>query len=145
MSQGPGKDWVHETTFGGKAKDFWWKVDDACNLYITRPMAIHSTTTIPREELDRLDQYMSEGEWKGLANNVEKLHNGTEVPGIGRFLHDELTWPVADALLASHLAVIFSNAGAWSYNGKRRGIELRRIAEDRQETLKRYYTNSTQS
>ena len=123
--------WLHDQTYGGKAKDFWWRVDDEGNTTIRRVFATRGPRedvrvhTITRNELERLLAEMADGESWPLANNVEKLTNGTEQHGLGQFLCEQLGWTPTDAQLAGHLGVILTGAGVWNYNGRRRGIMFR--------------------
>ena len=61
---------------------------------------------------------MADAEWWPLANNVEKLANGTEKHGLGRFLYEQLGRDTAGAQLAGQLGVILTSAGVWDYHGK---------------------------
>ncbi|MDD4239569.1 MAG: hypothetical protein PHT62_13610, partial [Desulfotomaculaceae bacterium] len=146
MSGGLNDEWVHSTTFGGKAKSFWWKIDSEGNLSILRFFKSSNGVSekfkrISREEIEKLNLYMAENEWVSLANNVEKLGNGVEKEGIGRFLYENFKWNIADCQLASHLGVIFSLSGMWEYNGKERGILFRRLNRDWRELVKDYYVS----
>lgn len=141
------EEWIHSVTFGGKAKSFWWKFDDYCNLYIMRAFKTasgshKSAKFVSREEIERLNKFMVKNQWFHLANNVEKLKNGNEKEGIGRFLYERLKWSTTDCQLAGHLGVIFSLSGAWEYNGKERGIKFRRLNQDWCDLIKVYYYRS---
>lgn len=129
------KNWLHETTFGGKSKPFLWKIDEGCNIHIIRVFNLESgKKEMPKivrvDDLNRLDEYMGDGNWKDLANNVEKLANGTEKLGIGKFLCNDLGWTTTDAQLSGHLGVIFSRSKVWEYNGKMRGMKFKRISNN---------------
>jgi hypothetical protein len=127
-------EWVHSITFGGKAKSFWWKIDDGYNIHITRAFnganKIVNTKLISPAETERLNNYMAQNGWVPLANNVEKLRSGEEKHGIGRFLYEQLGWSTTDSQLAGHLGVIFSLSGVWEYNGKKKGIEFRQLSKE---------------
>ena len=130
------EEWVHSTTFGGKAKSFWWKIDDDGSLFITRNFKTTSGVVkksvkfISREEIERLNKYMAINQWVSLSNNVEKLKNGKEKEGIGRFLYEHLKWNTTDCQLAGHLGVIFSLSGVWQFNGKERWIQFKQLNEN---------------
>jgi len=103
---------VSDTTLGGKAKSFRWAVDQDCAVKIQRIFKTKSGRSennriITKTELDSINAYLSENEWIPLANNVEKLRNGTEKEGIGKFLYTELGWSEVDSQLASHLGALF--------------------------------------
>lgn len=139
----PQPEWVHSQTFGGKAKSFWWKIDDGCNIHIMRAFSgangTINTKFINPAEIERLNSYMAPNEWVPLANNVEKLKNREEKKGIGRFLYEHMGWSIMDSQLASHLGVILTLSGAWEYNGKKIGIEFRRLSKDWRNCVRDYY------
>ncbi|NYT19536.1 MAG: glycosyltransferase family 1 protein, partial [Methanosarcinales archaeon] len=123
---------------------FWWKIDSDLNLSISREFSSSNSDLkvdklIMKDELRKLDVYMADDQWKGLSNNVEKLKNGTEKEGIGRFLYNDLNWTNAEAQLSSHIGSIFHQAGVWEFNGKKRGIQFRKITDDWHKLMKSYY------
>jgi hypothetical protein len=131
-----GDEWVHSTTFGGKAKSFWWKIDEECNIQISRffnnKTGKPESKVISQRELNELDNYMQSDVFLPdyfvpLANNVEKLAKHQEKEGIGKFLFTHFNWSPTDCQLAGHLGVILSLSGAWEYNGKKRGIKFKSI------------------
>ena len=132
-----------------RGNSFWWKIDNGNNITIKRIFKNKNskngvrgeTKTIKAHELDLLNEYMADGYPKSLAHNVEKLANGTEKSGIGMFLYNELGWSTKDAQLASHLGVIFYNAGVWGYNGENKGIQHNRISDDWRELVTILYNN----
>lgn len=136
--------WLSETTLGGKNKTFWWKFDDENNIHIKRRFNFKNgekelTKIAITHELDKLDDYMKDVSWKYIANNVEKLALGTEKAGIGMFLYNQLNWSGTEAQLSGHLGVIFYKAGVWDYNGKKRGIQHRRISDNWKKLVRNYY------
>lgn len=138
--------WLHETTLGGKSKDFLWKIDDECNIHIKRVFNLMGENKeivkiVSIDDLNRLNEYMGDGNWKDLANNVEKLANGKEKEGIGKFLYKKLKWSTTDAQLSGHLGVIFYLSGVWDYNGKMRGMRFRGISNNWYELVKSFYEN----
>ncbi len=92
-----------------------------------------------KAKLDQLHAFVAKREWTALANNVEKLHHGTEKEGLGQFLKETLGMDVAAAQGASQLAAIFVRAGAWEGNGRRRGMAFRCLATDWQGLVESYY------
>ena len=95
--------------------------------------------TIRDTEIDKINIFMEDNKWKDLANNVEKLHNGTEKDGIGKFLFEDLNWSTTDCQLAGHLGVILTEAEAWQYNKKQRGIKFKKINFNWRDKVKDYY------
>jgi hypothetical protein len=120
---------VHDTTLGGKAKSFRWTIDGDCSVQIIR---VFQTKAGPKEnhrivtkaELSSLDTYLNENEWVHLANNVEKLQNGIEKDGIGKFFYTELGWSEVDSQLASHFGTLFYRAGVWGLQWEKRGNKI---------------------
>jgi len=135
---------VRSVTLGGKAKSFWWKIDDNCNIIVRREFnskkaRILNSKFIKASEIDRLDKYMGESSWIGLANNVEKLSKGIENEGIGMFMFKELNWSTTDSQLASHIGGILAASRVWLYNGKQRGIKFKKVSNSWRDKVKDYY------
>ncbi len=138
--------WLNETTLGGKRKPFKWKIDNKNNIHIKRIFDLENekkelTKIVTAHDLDQLDEFMKDGIWKYIANNVEKLALGTEKAGIGVFLYEHLNWSSTEAQLSGHLGVIFNKAGVWDYNGKKRGIQHKRISDNWKRLIRNYYKN----
>lgn len=124
-------DFVHSQTLGGKSKSFWWKIDDTCSIHVYRDISkqtglIIDFNEIKQDEIEKLLVYLSQFDDFFLANNVEKLGNGTErKDGIGYYLYTGLKWGRTHSQLASQLASIFLSAGVWESNGRKRNIKFR--------------------
>jgi len=137
------KGFIHSVTFG-RQKDFWWRFNDNNSLEIIRNFDFTNKNIITEKEIfgheiEKIEAFMGDREWKDLANNVEKLNNGKEKNGIGRFLFDELGWSTTDCQLAGHLGVIFVLSGLWQYNGEIRGIKFRKIEDGWKNKITNYY------
>lgn len=135
-------EWAHETTFGGKMKEFWWKIDPTGLVSIRRRFKSDTTDRIKRirpDEIARLQQFMGDRQWHRLSNNVAKLRDGTEQTGIGRFLVDDLDWGITHAQLAGHLGVLLTKSGVWDYNGKKSRVQHRRVRKAWKKPLTDYY------
>ena len=63
--------------------------------------------------------------WFPLANNVQKLGNGTEKPGLGVAILNQSPDDIEHAQGSSYLGVILDHCGVFNWNGKRRGIQWR--------------------
>jgi hypothetical protein len=121
--------WIDSETLG-HAKMFCWRMNKDGNIIILRKFNIKSykikhETEISREIIDGLIASIQNDEWFPLANNVEKLRNGTEVDGVGKYLYQH-GFNETQAQSASHLSTIFYEAGIWLYNGKRKGMKFRK-------------------
>ena len=57
-----------------------------------------------------------------LANNVEKLGNGTERQGLGTTILKQKPGDITHAQGSSYLGVVLEEAGYLEWNGKRKGI-----------------------
>ena len=62
-----------------------------------------------------------------LSNNVEFLSNGTEKPGLGQTIQDQLPEDVNRSQGGSYLGVVMEEAGYFEWNGKAVGICWRLI------------------
>jgi hypothetical protein len=60
-----------------------------------------------------------------LANNVERLSNGTERNGLGMIILRHKPGEISHAQGASYLGVVLEERGFLEWNGKHRGIEWR--------------------
>ena len=63
--------------------------------------------------------------WFPLANNVAKMGNGTEKPGLGMAILEGAPGNITHAQGASYLGVVLEKLGIFEWNGKRRGIKWR--------------------
>lgn len=106
-----------------RGKPFLWFIDDECNIHVVRKFrgGITNSKIISSGVINDLFSYLSGPIFRlgfPLSNNVEKLYDDTENPGIGKFLYQQKGFTLADAQLASHLAAIFVSAGVWRKNGR---------------------------
>lgn len=119
---------IPSRTLGGRARPFTWYVNDNSILIINRIDA-GIRDIFPLEELLTLLQRLQETfgtSYFPLANNLQKLHDGNEEPGLGQLIN-ELTDNITKAQAASQLAAILRECGIFEWNGKQRGIEMRLI------------------
>ncbi|MDD2659858.1 MAG: hypothetical protein PHY54_09305 [Methylococcales bacterium] len=70
-------------------------------------------------------------DWFLLANNVEKLGKGTEIPGLGRTILDAYPGNTTQAQTASYFGPIMEDLGLFEWNGKAHGIAWRLTCEPR--------------
>ena len=141
----PGE-WVTSRTLGAKEKLFYWKIDNDGNLTIYRIFQSgEKYNTVTSQDLSRLNCYIKDAKWVPLANNVEKLNNGTEAAGLGTFLVNELRYPPADGQIASHLAALHYRAGIWDWNRKQKGMEFVHKKVDWKEALIEFYKKSLEN
>jgi len=143
--------WVHLITLGGKAKSFWWKINDDLDITIKRKFNLSNgnllnTVIFSRDELndicEMIDHY---DEWVPLANNVAKLGNGTEQDGLGRFIYNNFGNDLLKAQASSQLGPIFYSAGIWEWNQHKSGIKFKTIKQDWSTVVKSYYLSSVEN
>ncbi|MGZ9241819.1 MAG: hypothetical protein ACXW6K_15165 [Candidatus Binatia bacterium] len=112
------------TTLGGKEKRFYWEIKDGI-LEIERIDANikdHLELTLLLDVLHELHEKFKDDEFP-LANNVQKLKEGSEIEGIGSLIYKK-TQNVALAQSASQLAAILTHCEIFKWNGKRKNIGL---------------------
>lgn len=110
---------------GGGAKSFCWGWDGA-TVQIWRengwddrfPVAEVAEIVNSLEDQFRL-------QWFPLANNVEKMRNGTEQPGLGMTILNIRPGDVRHAQASSYLGVVFEHVGLATWNGKSKRIAWR--------------------
>lgn len=138
--------YVIDTTLGHGGL-FNWLIDAEGSVEIRRRFVGGQVTVnlYRSEELDQLNVFVAGKEWAALANNVEKLHHGTEKEGLGQFLKDALGMSVAAAQGASQLAALFVRAGVWEDNGRKRGMAFRCLTTHWRAALELYYEQRKQA
>jgi hypothetical protein len=143
-------DYVHSQTLGGKAKSFWWEIDEENKIRIYRNFNLRTGLIIDfkkvtDEEIDALFEYLKQFEGFYLANNVSNLGDDTERKnGIGYFFHNKCKWSIKDSQLASHIAAIFVDSGVWTSNGKKINIQFQFKSIDNWRDLVRQHYSELQ-
>ena len=136
--------WSVSHTLGTKEKVFSWWIDSRGNIFIKRKFRNGLFPRIDKiscSNLDKLQGFMQDREWKDLANNAEKLYTGTEKDGIGKFLY-RLRAEVPYAHLSSQLAAIFYHSEVWEWNEQKIGMKFQLLPGNWQERTMRYYRSS---
>lgn len=130
-------EWISLNTLGAKSKPFKCKLNIENDLTISRMYQSGKPheKEITQAELTKINAYIERSGWIDLANNVEKLRNGTEKEGFGWYLYNMLNWTVEEAQLSSHLGALFVHAGIWQSNGKKTGIKFKKTNEKWEEKL----------
>ncbi len=112
-------------THGGRARNFAWTVEGG-NLLIEsesemrHEYSLHDILTIIRSLRARFGE-----NWIPLANNVEKMYAGTEIPGLGMTLYDQNLGNTTYAQGASYLGVVLEESDILKWNGEKKGIRWR--------------------
>lgn len=118
-------EWKNGLTLSPKGKEFKWRYSKSDGLVITRTFKSgNNKTEFSNEDIDKIINYIKEKGIVPLANNVEKLSNGTEKEGIGSFIYQNISSDTTNAQAASQLASILYNTGVLGYNGAARGMEF---------------------
>ncbi len=111
------------TRGGAGSKSFSWEWDGA-TLWIHRQN--RRLEDFPLGELVEILKSLEDQFGSGcfpLANNVAKMWNGTEQPGLGMTILDIRPRDLWHAQASSYLGVVFEQLELATWNGKSRGIE----------------------
>jgi len=132
-------------TLGGKHKIFWWRLKENYSLEIIRKFNADTgkinSSIFTEKEIDKIQEFIN-GNKIPLANNVQKLQNGTEKEGLGKFLYENLDKNTTEAQLASHISAIFYYSGIWDYNEKKKGMLFWRKTMSWKSLLNSYFLNN---
>jgi hypothetical protein len=114
-------------THGGKSREFEWGFT---NDFLTITNAFERIHEYQLREIYSILQWLESefyNEWFPLANNVEKLGNGTERKGLGVAIYRQRPGDVTHAQGASYLGVVLESVRLFEWNGAKRGIQWRII------------------
>lgn len=129
-------EWEMGLTLSPKQKEFKWRYSKSDGIVITRTFKSGTNKTeFSNEDIDKIINFIKEKGIVPLANNVEKLANGTEKEGIGSFIYQNISSDMANAQAASQLVSILYNVGVLGYNGAARGMEFWALEENWKEKL----------
>lgn len=119
-----------------KDKEFKWRYSSYDGLVINRSFKNGNHETVFSDKgIKKVINYIKKKERIPLANNVEKLTNGTEKEGLGSFIYQNISKNTADAQAESHLASIMYNLGIFGYIGALRDMEFWLIDDNRKKKL----------
>jgi len=118
-------------TRGGRAIKFNYEYTNACISIINEKGRVDHFENNKTEEILTSLYHQFGNDWFPLANNVERLGNGTEIPGLGRTILDAYPCNIEQAQAASYLGPIMEDMGLFEWNGKARGIAWRLTCEPR--------------
>ncbi|MEZ0538081.1 hypothetical protein [Fibrella arboris] len=140
-------EWAKDNTLGGKAKEFYWKMDDTNSLHISRlfknkeDLRQHDVE-FSAPQLDLIMAYVEEAEIVRLGNSVSKLTDGSEKEGLGRFILESLNLPLTTAQASSQIATLFVQAAIWQLERKG-GMQFKANKVSWKELLRNYYNRGT--
>jgi|LGVF01.1.fsa_nt_gb hypothetical protein len=120
------------STHGGKSKEFEWEYN--CNrdrLFIENEDGRIHMFDLPEimEIIDWLVERFGTN-WFPLANNVQKLGDGTEKPGLGMAILSQRPKDITHAQGSSYLGMVLENVNIFQWNGAMKGIQWRMIKQD---------------
>ncbi|MDT8274368.1 MAG: hypothetical protein RRA35_14340 [Desulfomonilia bacterium] len=129
-------------THGGKAKEFDWSYE---NEWVKIRNVEGKRHEYSLEEFNRILQLLHDRfgrGWFPLENNVEKLYNGTEIPGLGQAIYTlSPEKDTTNAQGASYLGVVLKDAGLLAWNKKHYGIMWRIIIDTvEKDTLRKKFS-----
>lgn len=129
-------------TLGAKEKPFNWEYSDNRGITIYRTFSSGSEvmTVFSNVDVQSMVDRFIDAEEISLANNVQKLRDGTEIDGLGSFAYDSLGKSTTDAQAVSQLAAIFVEVGLFSVNRATRNMKFKFTTEAWQEHFKRATT-----
>ena len=120
----------------GKNKSFIWEYNSETGITIIRHFKNgERKDPFSNEVIGKIINYVKKSGKVRLSNNVEKLSNGTEVEGLGKFVFDKIKKDTSYAQAMSQFAAIMVKLGIFEYNGERKSMEFWVINEKWQKVL----------
>jgi len=137
------KEWISGNTLGGKHKAFNWNYSKENGITIKRILQGEGEyiTVFCAADIEKIIDYVSKRGKVELGSNVEKLDDGTEKEGLGKFAKIKLGKITKDAQATSQLASIFVCTNIFDYNGTLVNMEFWIKDMDWREKLKRFVEN----
>ena len=112
-------------THGGKRVAFdYWTTEQTLTISNENNNFHHFPLTEVHSILNALYEQFGMG-WFPLANNVQKMGEGTEQPGLGCTILREKPGDITHAQGASYLGCVLEHAGIMKWNNKKKGIKWR--------------------
>lgn len=112
-------------THGGRARKFEWSLRDSAVHIQSESGVEHRFTVNEILQIIRDLDAVFRGEWIPLANNVEKLYDGTENLGLGTAIYRLRPGDTTHAQGASYLGVVLEEIGVFRWNNEKKGIAWR--------------------
>lgn len=132
-----------KSTTCGQAKFFKWEINDDVVIIYRIFKNGPRKDIIPLSIFDQLNNYVIQKGFINLFNNVDiKTHNA-EDDGIGSYLIRNYNYKSSDAQIASQVAAILCQVGAWTNNNKKKNIEFYSVVKDCRSMLLNYYCEKT--
>ena len=122
--------WVEEETLGNKRVRFGWSLDSRGDVAFRIGAAPGATRRLPRENLERIQEFMADRAWHAASRHVEKLLGDQAKRSIEDFGRGELGWDTRGAKTVPHLCAIFTRSGLWDWNERRKVMAFRQAERD---------------
>lgn len=108
----------------GKGNEFLWYYDGE-KLTIEREFKNkEEKTEFFNDEIDMIVQYIKNNGEVDLSNSVSKVEDGSEKPGIGKFIYESIRRDITFQQSSSQLVSIMYNIGVLDYNNKKRNMKF---------------------
>lgn len=118
-------------THGGRAKIFQWQFHNNQIIITNQDGRNHLYSVVEIYNIMNWLNHRFNYGWFPLANNVEKLGNGSEIDGLGVAILRQRPRDITHAQGSSYLGVVLEEPGMLEWNGKARGIKWRIIHRPR--------------
>ncbi len=115
-------------THGGKARRFDWKLERDLVVIENEDHKRHSFSV---QEITDVLAWLYQrfgSSWIPLANNVQKMYEGTEIAGLGSAIYERKPGDTYHAQGASYLGVVLEEAGILQWNNEMKGIAWRMVS-----------------
>ena len=119
-------------THGSRMRSFRWYYDPERDMLVIESES-KMRHEYPVPELEQIFRYLHAHFGSSsfpLANNVQKLGNGTEILGLGMAILEQKPRDITHAQGSSYLGVVLEDIGYLEWNGKRKGIKWEIIDDD---------------
>lgn len=110
----------------GKGYEFLWYYDGE-KLTIERDFDNKKEKEISQfynDEIDMIVHYIKINREVGLSNSVSKVKDGSEKPGIGKFIYENIRRDTTFQQSSSQLVSIMYYIGVLDYNNKKRNMKF---------------------
>ncbi len=120
----------------GKSNPFYWEYNQDTGIKIIRQFKNNEREDIfTNEDISKIIDYVKKRGKVRLSNNVEKIKNGTEIEGLGKFVFNEIKKNTSYAQSMSQFVAIMVKLGIFEYNGAKKLLEFWLVNEDWQKVL----------
>lgn len=109
----------------GKGNPFLWEYSAQNGIKIIRNFKnIEQIDFFSIDNIDAIVDYVIMTGRVRLSNNVERLKDGSELDGLGKYVFDNIKKDTSHAQSMSQFAAIMVNMGVFKYNGTKKAMEF---------------------